>query len=122
MQNGATRVDDRRKARGSSAGGELGLLCAELHGLHALPVAGTAHGEQSHICNRRTSVALTVGIGVGRLGLKIERLALPSIRKLILGGGKYVDPAGGLPPIFGWAPPVACLPYRVLQGGQAGYA
>ena len=43
------------------------------------------HGEQSHICNRRTSVALTVGIGVGRLGLKIERLALPSIRKLIPG-------------------------------------
>ena len=37
-----------------------------------------------------------------------------------------VDPAEGLaphlPPIFGWAPPVACLPYRVLQGGQTGYA
>ena len=54
VQNGATRVDDRRVTTGSSGGGELGLLCAELHGMAStpeLPVAREQHGEQSHICN-----------------------------------------------------------------------
>ena len=46
MQNGATRVDDRRVTTGSSGGGELGLLCAELHGLHALPVAPNSTGTR----------------------------------------------------------------------------
>ena len=96
LQNGATRVDERRVARGSSGGGELGMLCGRVRGQERRAGEAQQHGEQSHICNRRTSVALTVGIGVGRLGLKIERLALPSIRKLILGGGKYTHSEVGV--------------------------
>ena len=47
LQNGATRVDERRVTTGSSGGGELGLLCAELNGLHALPVAPDSTGAKA---------------------------------------------------------------------------
>ena len=46
------------------------------------------HGEQSHICNRRTSVALTFGMGVGQLGLKGWEACPTKYSFLILGGGQ----------------------------------
>ena len=43
VQNGATRVDERRVARGSSGGGELGMLCGRVRGQERR--AGEAHTD-----------------------------------------------------------------------------
>ena len=88
VQNGATRVDERRVARGSSGGGELGMLCGRVRGQERRAGEAQQHGEQSHICNRRTSVALTFGMGVGQLGLKGWEACPTKYSFLILGGGQ----------------------------------
>ena len=43
VQNGATIVDERRVARGSSGGGELGMLCGRVRGQERR--AGEAHTD-----------------------------------------------------------------------------
>ena len=47
VQNGATRVDERRVARGSSGGGELGMLCGRVRGQERR--AGEAHTDNEDL-------------------------------------------------------------------------
>ena len=57
VQNGATRVDERRVARGSSGGGELGMLCGRVRGQERR--AGEAHTDNEDLHHGITLVSFT---------------------------------------------------------------
>ena len=67
VQNGATRVDERRVARGSSGGGELGMLCGRVRGQERR--AGEAHTDNEDLHHRvsRTTQILE-GVSVAGAG------------------------------------------------------
>ena len=71
VQNGATRVDERRVARGSSGGGELGMLCGRVRGQERR--AGEAHTDNEDLHHRVFTDDADFGGGQrswGRWGLK----------------------------------------------------